>query len=122
MKLIEKTLNTTTIFDGRIIRLTHDEVLLPNGKVSWREVVHHRGGVCVLAVNEESILLVKQFRSPYQAVLYECPAGKLEDSEHPQLAGKRELEEETGAYAACLLPLGIMYPSLGYTNEVIHLF
>lgn len=122
MKLEEQTKKSNIIFKGRVIQVNHDEVILPNGEIGWREVVHHRGGVAVLAIHEDNILLVKQYRYPYHEVLYECPAGKLEENETPEVTGMRELQEETGAIATKLHSLGKMYPSPGYTDEVIHLF
>lgn len=122
MKLEEKTIHQEIIFTGRVITVRKDQVLLPNGNEGIREVVHHRGGVAVLAVVNEQIWMVQQFRYPYQQVLYELPAGKLEANEIPLSAGIRELEEETGLIATSLTSLGYLYPSPGYCDEVIHLF
>jgi len=80
----EVTVNTNKIFEGKIINLRVDEVKLPNGKVTTREIVEHPGGVSIVAVNEEGkILLVKQYRKPAEESLLEIPAGKLEKGEDP---------------------------------------
>ena len=79
MKLTEKRLDGTIIYEGRIITVINDKVELENGKVSAREVVRHPGGVCVAALSEDHcIYLVRQYRYPYQEVVVELPAGKLD--------------------------------------------
>lgn len=121
MKLFEKKLNSRTVFDGKILKLQVDEVELPDGKKSVRECVRHSGGAAVLLVNENKVLLVKQFRYLYGKAVYEIPAGKLNAREATSVAAARELEEETG-YRADLKPFLKLYPSPGYTDEVIHIF
>ena len=123
MELTEKTLSSEKIFDGRILRVRRDTVLLPNGHQSTREVVDHPGGVCVLALDDqERVLVVSQFRYPYGEVLRELPAGKLEYGEDPAQAAIRELREETGAVAGTFQPLGELYPSPGYCGEIIRMY
>ena len=98
MKLFEKTINSTSVFDGRILHITLDDVELEDGKKSKREVVNHPGGVTVAALdNDNNLLFVRQFRYPYKEVVLELPAGKLEKGSTPLENGKRELLEETGA-------------------------
>lgn len=123
MDLIEKTLSSEIIFDGRILHVRRDAVRLPDGGEATREVVDHPGGVCVLALDEENrALLVSQFRYPYEEVLREVPAGKLEYGEDPARAAIRELEEETGAVAGEFRSLGELYPSPGYCGEIIRMY
>ena len=123
MELTEKTLSSEKIFDGRILHVRRDTVLLPNGHQSTREVVDHPGGVCVLALDDqERVLVVSQFRYPYGEVLRELPAGKLEYGEDPAQAAIRELREETGAEATHWQPLGAVLPSPGCYGEVLHLY
>lgn len=123
MKLFEKTLSSQSVFDGKILHITLDEVELENGKKSKREVVNHPGGVTVAALDEENNLyFVKQFRYPYKEVVLELPAGKLEKGSTPLENGKRELLEETGATGYSYMSLGQVYPSPGYTSEIIHLY
>ena len=70
MKLTEKTLTSTTIFDGRVVKLQKDSVELENGKVSVREVIRHPGGVCIVALDDKDrVAMVKQFRYPFGKVL-----------------------------------------------------
>lgn len=123
MELWEKTLSEKTIYDGRILHVTLDEVELEDGTKSKREVVNHPGGVTVAALDDENnLLFVRQFRYPYKEVVLELPAGKLEKGSTPLENGKRELLEETGAVGYSYISLGQLYPSPGYTNEVIHLY
>lgn len=123
MKHFEKQLQSETVFDGRIIHVTHDQVELENGSTAMREVVAHPGGVCVAALTDkDELLFVRQFRYPYQEVLTELPAGKLEKGQTPLENGKRELLEETGAVGREYMTLGQVYPSPGYCGEIIHLY
>lgn len=123
MNLEEKTQSQSYVYKGKIINLRVDEALLPNGKTAGREVVEHPGGVCIAALTEQNeLLFVRQFRYPYGEVLLELPAGKLSPGEDPLEAGKRELEEETGAAAKYYTDLGKLYPSPGYCGEVIHMY
>lgn len=123
MDLKEKRLSGKTIYDGKVIKVTCDDVLCPNGNISKREIVHHNGGSAILCINDkEEVLLIKQYRYAYDEVIYEIPAGKLEVGEDPYDAAIRELEEETANKADSLKYLGIIYPSCGYTNEKIHLY
>ncbi len=123
MDLTEKPIKQEYIFKGRIVRLRVDEAELPNGTHAAREVIEHPGGVCVAALTEQNeLLFVEQFRYPYMEVVLELPAGKLELGEDPFEAGKRELQEETGAVAAEYQDLGKFYPTPGYCGETIHMY
>lgn len=118
----EKTIKSNVIYKGRILSLNCDDVLAANGKETKREVVHHNGGVCILAFKDDKVVLIKQFRYSYKQEMFELPAGKLEKGEDAYEAGIRELEEEVGLKAESLTSLGYMYPSCGYTNEIIYLY
>ncbi len=123
MNLRETPVEQEVKYEGRIIRLRVDKAQLPNGRIATREVVEHNGGVCIAALTEQrELLFVRQFRYPYQEVVLELPAGKIDKGEEPLACGKRELTEETGASAQQYRSLGRLYPSPGYCGEVIHLF
>ncbi len=124
MNMTEKQISSEYKYNGKIISLRVDEALLPNGKTAKREIVEHNGGVCVVALDDDnSILMVKQFRYPYGEIIYEIPAGKRDSkNEDPLLCGKRELKEETGAVAEGFVFLGELYPSPGYCGEIIWMF
>ncbi|MCI8370340.1 MAG: NUDIX hydrolase [Clostridia bacterium] len=122
MNFCEKKLGGITVYDGKILRLEVDEVELPDGAKAKRECVRHHGGAAVLCVIDGEALLVKQFRYLYGKEIYEIPAGKLERGENPQFAAARELEEETGYVAGKLTPYLTIYPTPGYTDEVINVY
>lgn len=123
MHLFEKTVESELIFDGRIITVKKDKAELENGEIVNRELVIHPGGVCVVPINENwEVLMVKQFRYPFQEALVEVPAGKLEFGEDHREAGLRELREETGAVCEKFEYLGVCYPSVAYLTEKIHMY
>ena len=123
MHLFEKTVSSELIFDGKIITVKKDKAELENGDVVTRELVVHPGGVCIVPVTDEGeILMVKQFRYPFQEALIELPAGKLEFGEDHREAGLRELREETGAVCEKFEYLGVCYPSVAYLTEKIHMY
>ncbi len=122
-KLNEKTIKSETIYEGKVFRITSDDVILSDGYKTKREVVHHNGGVVIAAERNNKILMVKQFRYPANDVLYELPAGKLDKPNEDILsAAKRELEEETGHIAAIWASLGFIYTSPGFCTEKLYLF
>lgn len=123
MNLEEKTITRKEIFKGKVIEVHLDEVELPNKERATREVVNHRGGVCVAALTDkDELLFVRQYRYPYKQVILELPAGKLELGYTPLENGIRELKEETGAEGRDYVSLGEVYPSPGYCGESIHLY
>lgn len=119
---MEKKMDSQTIFQGKIITVYKDKVKCPNEKIATREIVRHHGGVGILATVDDKIILVKQFRYAYNQDTIEIPAGKLEYNEDSNLAGARELEEETGYSAIKLVPITQIYPTPGYCDEIIHLY
>ena len=122
MNFEEKTVQRTEIFKGHIFDVVVDDVQLPDGKISQRELVFHRGAVCVLAVTPEGkMILVKQYRKAIERAIYEIPAGKLELGEEDTLedAALRELEEETGYSSDKLTLLADFYSAIGFCNERI---
>lgn len=125
MNTEERQKSSEYIYKGAIINMRLDTAILPNGNTAKREVVEHPGGVCVLPIDKNGdVLLVRQFRYPYMKETLEVPAGKRDkdgDSD-PLTCGKRELKEETGAKAQNYIPLGTLYPSPGYTDEIIYMY
>ena len=123
MELFEKKLNSKQVFDGVVVKLFVDEVELPNGKKSVREIVRHPGAVCVIPVDDDgNVIMIKQFRYPFSQVLLEVPAGKLEKGEDPLDAVKRELEEESGVVAERVEYIGTMYTTVAILDEKIHMY
>ena len=123
MDLTEKTIRREDKFQGRILSVHVDTVLLPNGNTSTREVVDHVDGVAVLPLDERNnVLTVTQYRYVFGRTLLEIPSGKLDPGEDPVTGALRELKEETGAVPDTFLPLGRIIPAPGCYGEVLHLF
>lgn len=122
MKLTETTVQKNYIYQGKIINVRCDDAVLPNGKACKREIVEHPGGASILCVKDGKVLLVKQYRYAYQEEIYEIPAGKLNAGEDPALTAARELKEETGMEAKEIKHLFTLYPTPGYTNELLRIY
>ncbi|MCE7794412.1 NUDIX hydrolase [Salipaludibacillus sp. CUR1] len=121
--LKETTLGTKSIFKGRIIDVEIQDVRLPDGKESKREIVHHPGAVAVIAFTSDGkLILVKQYRKALEKAIAEIPAGKLEKGEDPLECAKRELEEETGVVAGSWSKLHSFYTSPGFANEIVYIY
>jgi ADP-ribose pyrophosphatase len=121
-KFEEVTINSEKIYTGKIISLQVDTVKLPNGETSTREIVRHPGAVCVLALTDDKMLVVEQYRKPLGRNQVEIPAGKLDAGEEPLEAAKRELEEETGYRCENLRHISSFYTSPGFADELLHLY
>ena len=122
MDMTEKTLESREVYRGRILHVREDRVRLPNGKEGVREVVEHPGGVGILALDGDDVLLVKQYRYAFSRVLTEIPAGKREPGEDPFVTAQRELKEEIGATAEAWTDLGALIASPGCYGETLYLF
>ena len=123
MEFEEKTLDSKVVYEGKVITVVKDDVEISDGHKSFREVVLHNGGVVIVAQkNEDTILLVKQYRYPLKSVNIELPAGKLEIGENPDDACKRELEEETGYCAKIWKSLGYINTTPGICTEKLYLY
>jgi 8-oxo-dGTP pyrophosphatase MutT (NUDIX family) len=117
------TLNSTQHYQGRIISVTVDDVMLPNGRQAALEVVHHPGGAAIVALNDlQQVCLLRQYRYVAAGWIWELPAGKLEPSEPPEATARRELIEEAGVIATDWVSLGSLLSSPGVFSEVIHLY
>ena len=123
-KLIEIENNSELIYDGKVLHVYKDEVVLPDGNIGIREYCKHQGGVCVLPLTDDGkVICVKQYRYAHRKCLLEIPAGKLESKDTDiRAAALRELKEETGAECDELIYLGKTYPSPALMDEIIHIF
>ena len=124
MNLEEKQLDCSLIYDGNLIHVYKDNVLLPNGKQIVREYIKHSQAVAVVAMDDEQRIVIEhQFRYPFRAETLEIPAGKLDYEDEDLLeAVKRELHEETGITASEITYLCPFWPVCAYSTEAIHLF
>lgn len=121
--LIEKKISSEYIFDGKLLQVYRDTIELPNGEPATREYIKHQGAVAVVPVTDDNeIIAVRQYRYPIGRVTVEIPAGKLDKGEEPLTAAKRELSEETGVEGADIEYIGGLYPSVAYTDEIIHMY
>ena len=123
MEYFETKISGETKYHGVIVDVTLDDVALHTGERTRREVVHHPGGVTILAVDDEGFAYcVRQFRYPFGRMILEAPAGKLEKGEEHRDAALRELSEETGLECDELLYLGPNFATPGYCTEVLHIY
>jgi ADP-ribose pyrophosphatase len=123
MEHFEHTVSSRRIHEGRIINLREDIVMTPSGREAKREVVEHKGAVCIVPVLDDGrVALVRQFRKPAEDILLELPAGGLEIGEGAQEAAERELMEECGLLTERMTPLFSMFLAPGYSTELIHCF
>jgi len=114
----EITSKQNYVFNGHIINVRCDDIVQEDGREAKREVVEHRGGVCIVPVdNNGNVLMVRQFRYAIGNYLLEIPAGKRELNEEPFETAKRELSEETGCIAGKWDNLGEFIVTPGYCTE-----
>lgn len=120
----ERKLSSQSIFNGKILHLHLDDIILPNGTTGTREYCTHNGAVCVIPItSDREVICVRQYRYAIDKLLLEIPAGKLDSiDEIPEDAVRRELKEETGATSDKLSFLGIYYGSPAILNEKIYMY
>ena len=123
-KLAERFSKRTEIFEGSILHVVKDDVVLPNGAHATREMALHNGAVCVVPITDNGeIIMERQFRYPFNDVIWEIPAGKIDKGEtEPLAAAKRELVEETGFTAGNMRFIGLYYPSPAILTEKIYMY
>lgn len=123
-KLEEETVSSQEIFDGVVLHLFKDDITLPNGNPSTREVIRHVGAVGIVPLTDDGkVVIERQYRYPLNMVITEIPAGKLDSKSEDRLeAAKRELKEETGITADEWIDMGVYYPAAAYCDEKITLY
>jgi ADP-ribose diphosphatase len=119
---MEKWIMQEEIHKGKIFSLWGGRVSLDNGEVAVREIVRNPGGVAIVPVLDQSVILIRQFRIAIERGLLELPAGRLEPGEEPAQCAARELEEEIGYRAKELVPLASYFSSVGFADERMHIF
>jgi ADP-ribose pyrophosphatase len=116
-------LSSKEILKNKLFTVVDEVAQDNNGFEIHRNIIRHPGSAVMMAVDEqERVLLVKQFRLPAEADLWELPAGRLDPGETPLEAAKRELQEETGYTAKNWTELVSFWPSPGYVAEKMNLF
>jgi ADP-ribose pyrophosphatase len=119
---MEKWIRSKRVYKGKIVSLRVGEASLDDGSIVSREVVEHPGGVAVVPVINQSVILVRQFRIAIGREILELPAGRLEDKESPEHCAHREIEEEIGYRAGQMFLLASYYSSVGFTDEKMYVF
>ena len=118
-----ETKNRSVLFKGLVVEIEQMDVLIGNQGWYTYQVVRHPGGAAVLPLHEDgSITLIRQLRPAVGDFLLEIPAGRLSPGEDPKDCASRELIEETGLQAGSVASLGILHPSPGVMDEVVHLY
>lgn len=123
MDLREKTIYSKLIYDGKIVNLRVDTVILPDGREAKREIIEHKGAVAVVPLLDTTkVVMVKQYRQPAKDILIEIPAGTMDKAETAEACANRELIEETGYSAGKLTKMFSTYLAPGYSEEMLHTF
>ena len=122
-ELAETTLESASLYQGKILSLRRDRVRLPSGRLTIREVVEHSDSVCMVPLDEAgNVVLVRQYRTPTESALLEVPAGGIEDGEVSEQAVLRELQEEIGYTAGSLRLLSGFWLAPGWCDEFMYAY
>jgi len=119
-----KVTKSDVVFRGKVFDIKLEEIEYnKTGNKGKREVVLHPGGAVVVPVtSDRNIIFVRQYRYPFDTVMTELPAGKLDKGEDPLKCASRELTEETGYTSGNIKELGKIFTSPGFCNEVLHIY
>lgn len=118
-----KILSSTNILQQDNTRVVQHTIQLPSGAQRQKMAIQHPGAVAIVPfIDDEHIVLIRQYRLALDDTLLEIPAGTLEPGEDPRTCALRELQEEAGYAAGEMTPLGSIIIAPGMSDEVIHLF
>lgn len=125
--LEEHVIGSEVVHRGRYLEVRIDTIERADGTRGTRDVVGHPGAVAVLALDDDGrLLLVRQWRIPAGRAMLEIPAGTLDVhdgvTEDPDVAARRELEEETGHRATTWRKLASFWTAPGFASELMHLY
>ena len=116
-------LNREMAYEGKLFQVKRVTLQNSEGKEVVRDVIEHPGAACIVPMlDNDTVLLVEQWRIGAKRALWEIPAGTLDPGEDPLACAARELEEETGYKAGKLEHLFTMFPSPGILDEKMHIF
>lgn len=116
-------LGSKKVYDGKILKVFKDEILMPNGNTAVRETVEKHNASAIVPIDKDgNIIFVRQYRHAAKDMILEIPAGTFEDHEDPYECALRELEEEIGYKAGGLTYVNWTYASVGMCNERIYLY
>ena len=118
-----KVISSHELLKNKLFSVVEEVATDPSGFEIKRSIIRHPGSAVMMAVDEqERVLLVKQFRLPAEAELWELPAGRIDPGESALEAAKRELREETGYQAKKWTELASFWASPGYVQEKMNVF
>ena len=118
-----KVNNRTIVYHGKIFELIRENITLENGTTTDVEFIEHPGAAAIIPfLDDNRIVLLKQYRHALKKVIWEIPAGTLDPQEEIISCAKRELIEETGYSASGWQKLGEITPVPGYSDERIHIY
>jgi ADP-ribose pyrophosphatase len=121
--LVEHFVDSTRVYDGALLKVRRDQVLLPDGSNAVREYIEHPGAVAIVPLLDNGeVVLERQYRYPLRREFIEIPAGKFDGTETALQTGQRELREETGYSASSWTHLALTHPGIGYSDERIEYY
>ncbi|MCI0886863.1 MAG: NUDIX hydrolase [Chloroflexi bacterium] len=119
----EKLISSQTVYQGKIVNVRADSVLLPSGRQTVREVVEHADAVVIVPIDaDDNVLLVRQYRYPTEQFILEAPAGGVDEGESPDDCAQRELQEEVGYASRKLRPMGGFWSAPGFSTEYLYAY
>ena len=116
-------LSSEQVFKGKVFSVDRDTVRMPNGRTVTVDVVRHSKSVVIVPVPEPGkVILIRQYRYPVNAFLWELPAGSVDEGETPEAAAARECHEEIGLVPSTVVRLSALQPTPGYCDEEMIFF
>ena len=123
MSDLPHVISSMRVFEGRVFGVRIDELRYEDGSQHRLDIIEHAGSFTIAAAPAPGeVVLVRQYRHAIGRALWELPAGRSEAGEDPMAGAMRELREETGFRAGRMRPLGSLYSTPGFCNEILHFF
>jgi len=111
------------IYKGKVLDISLETAKLPDGRAVDLEIIRHPGGACVLPFYDNGdILMIRQYRHATGGIIWEIPAGRIDDGEEALNCASRELEEEGGVRAGKMEKLGEFFSTPGFCSELLHIY